>query len=572
MENNTIICPVCNSEINRTSKFCTKCGAKNEQYNGTTVDASVDSSAIDSKCETMQESIIKNEVPNMSINENQQKNDTQNAPSKKSKKAVILSLGIVVALVAVIALCSVVFASPNKTVNTAITNTYKSLLQNKNDFNNSPTFFGLLSRSENCFEKELALYYEDMDLGYYYDTQFLEGFGAKIKLQLDKKNSASNLNLSLNYDKEDFVSAMLSLTNENIVIHSPELLDNAIGLNIKSIIDNLGEYQSLEDFSEIISKQIELSNNAKLSIEKILSNLNKDLDEIIKYEKDESNKKLYVATITEEQLDSLLIKYCEDLAKDDAIKKFCAFLLYLDDEMYEDLSYYEEEVEEDISDFLDNLKDILDSIDIDNIKIEVEVPNKKSISYMEITTNFEIKGERFKLKFNVDVEQNKNLSDYTAKLTFNSDYDQIIFKLNENFEVVGNETNRIINFDTNISDEEANLSLKETLNKKEKTTSTNIELQADSEYLAVSIDGNYTSNDTLNFDDLEIILNSYYDNMSMNFSGYLTSKKINNLDKIDTANIKYINDMDNYELDDLGYSIGLKFYNILRKLGLGIEL
>lgn len=528
---NALICGSCGNEMKKSDKFCGKCGSKNEFYSE-------------------------------SIGQPEKKN------TKLPKIVIITAAIILVAFFSFKALAKTFF--PDKYIKIAILNTYEAISKDSKSYNEIPGIIPLLSVND-VFEKEL--YLEINDFSDSYISSMLSGYGAKFNLQNDVNKGEMRLNMAIQDNSINLVTADLFASKDGFFVNAPLLYDNPVGVNAKADLSSLERNSYYDDMRITLLTQSKLFNasiESKKAIKDSLKNFSKDMAGLTKFEKSKNSDNTYTATIKGNDLFNAFKNNAVKLLEDKSILDFVVYSVYLENYHY---SSFEEAKEyamyniEDAKDMLDELNS--EAFEINDVNITISVNNDNLVKSMSAEINLSDEyGYELAVELSGNFDYKKSCVDSEIDLGFSTDYDSANFI----YEVENSKNDNTNYRDTNLILKESgydllNVKLNESYDNssKEYQGTVNIVPQYADEGFDIKIGAEYNGKDTLNFKDISF---GFYDYgyYEFNLEGYLKSKNIKSVDAVKFNKIEYINEMSDSELVDMAEKIYSKLGNIFSDL------
>ena len=552
-----VLCSGCNTAISKHVKFCSKCGNKNENYDINTqpVNMNYENSNDDN--------IVAHESKSTDYN-------YKKTTSKKGiKYAIILGAIILVGFLSINVFGKTLF--PDKYVKGAVLNTYNTFNKNNKEFKDMPGIVSYLSKTDEINENEIYVRFESLggDFDRYISTM-LDGYGLKINLQNDFKNSLFNFNVGLFDGSSEMVSAQMYGSSNYMSLGIPTLYDGHLGVTANSEIgESYSEYDEIRNSATILAKYYKAVNESKPVIKNKTENLAKEVINLVEFEKG-SGDNTYVANLNGDEFLDVLEKHILEFINDENIRNMIFYTAYLESG---GVYYSYEEAKTRFNELMDEvpveLKYYINEIKLNDIEITVTVGDKNLVRNFQIQTKASNEYEEsigFKVSGEIENNDNGIKSDYDLRIT--TDYDSVRIGASiENIKDNKNLLNKTIKINMDASSEDAiSFEINEEYDSSNKECNSSIDLILGSSYEEIPVfslrsNGTYDGKDRIDFDSIDLILNenNYYEYV-LNLSGYIQNKDAKSINKVDENNIKFINEMSENELTDLMEEIESNMY------------
>lgn len=536
MESNKIICTNCGKEMKNTNKYCISCGTKNEAY-------------------------------------------VQDLDKKKSfkNKKLFVGVGVAVAVLMVIALVApTIYAliSPNNYVKSAFYNTIKVFEKDAEKFSNVPTLQSLLSTSSNNTQGELYLQIEDINAGVPVDISMLEDYGLKFTGQSNKDKNLWNFKLALMEDQKEILDGIVYYDEEKIALEVSKLFEDILAISIKESENSEDATSENTDTSEIssmikmYSEMINSSKNIEDIYEELIVKYTNEFMDLVNFEKDKSNKNLYLATIAGENLVSIVRDFITELFNNEDFKEYLVSTMYFS-EGYYSKDYYVDMVDNMALSMQDEFDYALEGIEVGELILNVEIEDK-FVNNIDASFSITSYGEKLKMKYTMEFNNEKDNQGVDFELKFGIDsYDSIegsLYYVNDDTGL-----NRDISFDINISELDSVISfdLEEVLKdgkKYENLIKCNISDGYDEVKIKFNTVGSYKNNDRIDYEDIGLNILTNGNEISCNLSGYAANSKIKSVDTVDDKKVVYIEELDELDFNELAEEINENLYLIFQSL------
>lgn len=541
-----LLCKGCNDPISKYIKFCSKCGTKNESYEDYTEPASIDYNDSFNNDDT----VVADES-----------NYTKKPANKKGiKYAVIAGAIILISFLSINVFGKTLF--PDKYVKGAILNTYNTISKNNKEFKDMPGIVSYLTQTNEINENEIFVKFDGFggSIDRYISNMF-DDYGLKLNLKNDLKNNLFSFNIGLLDGSSEIASAEMYGSNEYLSLGMPVLYDGYLGVNANSeILEVYSEYDMIKNNITIFAKQYKAVNESKSIITKKAESLSKELIGLAKFEKG-SLENTYIANINGEEFLDIIEKYILELINEESIRNAMFYTSYMEDMNY--LSYEEAKLRFDelIEEIPVELKYYINEINLDDIELSVAVNNKKLVNDFQIQTKLSNEYEEtVKLKASGKIINTGDGIKCNYDLKLATEYDSFsIGAYIENSKINKNLLNKTIEINMDSStDDTISFEINEEYDSSSKACNSSIILSYGSSYqyempiLNLKSEGIFDGKDKINFDSIDLILNEddYY-TYELNLSGYIQNKDIKSVNKIDSKNIKFINELSEDDVIEL---------------------
>lgn len=548
-----LLCSGCNALISKHVKFCSKCGTKNEHYEDYTQPVGVNYEGSYNDGNVVTDEIITYK---------------KSAGKKGIKYAIIVGAIVLIGFLSVNVFGKTFF--PDKYVKSAMLNTFNAINKNNKEFKDMPGIVSYLTQTDDVTENEVYVKFEGLGGDFdKYVSNMLDGYGLKLNLQNDLKNSLFNFNVGLFDGSSEIVSAQMYGSSDYMSLGIPALYDGHLGVTANSVIDETyNEYDEIKNSATILAKYYKAVNESKPVIKNKTENLVKEIISLAKFEKGSENN-TYVANINGDEFLDVIEKYILEFINDENIKNVIFYSSYIENGYY---SYEEAKTRfnELIEEVPVELKYYMNEIKLDNIEVAVTIGDKKLVKNFQMQTKLSNEYEEaIRLKTSGKIENTDNgiKSNYDFKIT--TEYDSFSIGASvENSKANKNLLNKIIKIDMDSSAEDTvSFEINEEYDASSKECRSSIDLIYDSSYegeipvLSLKSNGIFNGTDRIDFDNIDLILSedSYY-TYTLNLSGYVQNKDTKSINKVDNKNIKFINEMSEDELIDIMEDIESNIY------------
>ncbi len=558
MENNKIICSNCEKELKATDKFCTSCGTKNEAFSQEvfkeTADADIAVKAV--------------------VNE---------VKKPKSKKKLFIGLAVAAAVLLVFSLAAPsLYAAifPSQYVKSVIGNTFKSFEKDNKKFGEVPTLSSLFGDSGQNSEKELYLKIDSVNSNQSLtDLSSLADYGARLKMQSNKDNTVANFNLVLLEDKNEIVGGTVYYDKDKIALEMPKLFKDILGIKIEKDNSsesgmNNGNYQSFDEFNNMIesaSELLESSNDIKGIYTELALEYTDKFTDLVVFEKNKSYKGVYTATISGDDLVSLVKDFLIELYDNEQFKEYLASSMYLSEGSYYDKDYYIDMVENTVLSLPDEIDYMLEDVEIGDLIINAEI-EKNTMKSLDVSIDLASYGESFKIKYimNYIDEKDKHGIDFDLKLGSFGNYES----LNGSVRYIkeGKNLKRDISLNSDLSNFDADMSfnVSETV-KDNKQYEYLLTAKINDGYEDVKVEfetlGTYKNKNRIDYENINLFLSVNGETVNLKLSGYVSNTKIKSVNTVDSEKITYLNELDEQDFENLYEEIMMNIYMIIRNFG-----
>ena len=530
MESGIINCASCGKEIKEIDKFCTGCGSKNEAY-------------------------------------------VQNLGEKRSlKNKLFISTSIVVVIMILFVLIAPnIFAigSPTNYVKSAMIKTIEVFGKNNEKFNGVPTLTTLFSSEKGSSQGELYLKIEELS-GFPIDTSMLNEYGLKFIGQSNRDKDLYNYKLALMKGTNEVVDGSVYYDAEKIALEVPKLFEDILAVKINDIeSDTNNESTEDKDLNAVIKNYCELIEASK-DIESIFKELFiKYLDKfanLATFEKDESNKNLYNATIEGEDLVLIVKEFITELYANEDFKEYLALSMYFS-EGYYSKEYYADLVESMALSMPDEFDYALEEVEVGQLNLNVLIENK-TVRSLDANFNVTSSGEKLNIEYTMNINDDKQGIDFELKYGADS-YDSIIGSINYSKDDDGLKRNTSLKFNTTELGGAMFYDYTDIL-KDDKTYEAMMTCNLNDGYQDFNFIFNAVcslkNNDRIDYENigLSFAIDDYI--MSCNLSGYAANTKIKSLDEIDNEKLVFIEELNDDDLNELYEEMNKNLYLIMQSL------
>lgn len=558
MENDKIICSNCEKELKATEKFCKSCGTKNEAFSQEVLNESADADIA-----------VKAAV------------DEVKKPKSKKKLFIGLAVAAVVLLVFSLAapsLYAVIF--PSQYAKSVIGNTFKDFEKDNKKFGEVPTLSSLFGDSGQNSEKELYLKIDSVNANQsLMDLSSFADYGARLKMQSNKDNTVANFNLALLEDKNEIVGGTVYYDKEKLALEVPKLFEDILGIKIekdnssKSDMNN-GNYQSFDEFNnmiESVSELLESSNDIKSIYTELALEYTDKFNDLVVFQKNKSYKGVYTATISGDDLVSLVKDFLIELYDNEQFKEYLAASMYLSEGSYYDKDYYIDMVENNVLSLSDEIDYMLEDVEIGDLIINIEI-EKNTMKSLDASIDVASYGESFKIKYimNYIDEKDKHGIDFNLKFGSFGNYES----LNGSVRYIkeGKDLKRNVSLDSDFSNigSDMSFSISETI-KDNKQYEYLLTAKINDGYEDVKLEfetlGTYKNKTRIDYENISLFVSVDGETVNLKLSGYASNTKIKSVNTVDSEKITYLNELDEQDFENLYEEIMMNIYMIIRNFG-----
>jgi len=612
-----MFCGKCGTKLDDSAKFCGKCGTKvNKQTNSAGVNNL--NSFIGNIVKKAEEQSTDKDIFNQLEEENnhktskkvkksnakfnmkskpKKKNKPKSRPkAKKSKKIVQkkknkkLNIKVLVSIIATVLVVIAGIASfilikygddlfANNYVKSSISKTFKEYGKYGKKADLIPNLL-LRENSENKLtERELYLEIKESQGGLINENILsnLKGLSVKTNEKYNSEKDLFNTKLTFANSKKEEMYGEIFSSPSVATLSIPGLYSDTLGINLRENEDatvNSQYYTKLSEIVELLSKYettyAESNEAIKDKSKNLVTNIFTNSEYKIESKDKESNLRVYNTTLDNKYMLESLKTFLNDVKGDANIKKMLSYAFYFIEG--KSLHLTESALTGKIDKFVANIDNAIEYNRVEDVELKLVINEDKIINNIIFDTVIDGIG----LSVNIDLQNGEKSFDYDISMKLSKDTGYLNFDIESLINEVDDKIIRqnTLIFSTSLGDK-ITLSSNENYNVKDYSYSNNIDFIVDSTYenlsLGYNLNGKYQIEkdlEKLNIDSLKLNAKTGLYKFNFDFNGYVQQQNSNLIEEINLDNVVFIDNMSEKEIEKVKteiYKNGLEFLDLFEK-------